>query len=161
MFAAILLADATAHPQAFSPEAGFALGWNVLSTLTFGLIGIILAIIGFKLFDFLTPGNLEDEIIKKQNLAAAILGDLATRDAPFGELTTYRVGGRAALRVVVPDERALEVVASACRESGIAVLALGRGSNTLVADRGFDGLVVMLGDAFATVEIDGTSVRAG
>jgi UDP-N-acetylmuramate dehydrogenase len=94
-------------------------------------------------------------------VAAAILGDLATRDAPFGELTTYRVGGRAALRVVVPDERALEVVASACRESGIAVLALGRGSNTLVADRGFDGLVVMLGDAFATVEIDGTSVRAG
>jgi UDP-N-acetylmuramate dehydrogenase len=94
-------------------------------------------------------------------VAAAILGDLATRDAPFGELTTYRVGGRAALRVVVPDEAALEVVTSACRESGIAVVALGRGSNTLVADGGFDGLVVMLGDAFATVEIDGPSVRAG
>jgi len=94
-------------------------------------------------------------------VAAAILGDLATRDAPFGELTTYRVGGRAALRVVVPDEPALEIVAAACRESEIAVVALGRGSNTLVADRGFDGLVVMLGDAFATVEIEGTAVRAG
>jgi UDP-N-acetylmuramate dehydrogenase len=95
------------------------------------------------------------------DVAAAMLGDLATRDAPFGELTTYRVGGRAALRVVVPDEAALDVVAAACRESGVEVVALGRGSNTLVADRGFDGLVVMLGDAFATVELDGTTARAG
>jgi uncharacterized membrane protein YjfL (UPF0719 family) len=72
MFAAILLADTTANP--LTPWAFDALAWYVLSTLTFGLVGIVLAIIGFKLFDFLTPGNLEDEIVKKQNLAAAILG---------------------------------------------------------------------------------------
>jgi UDP-N-acetylmuramate dehydrogenase len=94
-------------------------------------------------------------------IAASILGDLATRDAPFGELTTYRVGGPAALVVVVADEAALAVVGRACRESSIEVVALGRGSNTLVADRGFDGLVVVLGDAFATIEIEGTTVRAG
>jgi putative membrane protein len=48
--------------------------WNALTTLTFGCIGIFLAVVGFKLFDSLTPGNLEEEIVKKQNLAAAILG---------------------------------------------------------------------------------------
>jgi uncharacterized membrane protein YjfL (UPF0719 family) len=48
--------------------------WGVLTTVTFGLIGIVLAVIGFKLFDYLTPGKLEEEIVQKQNIAAAILG---------------------------------------------------------------------------------------
>jgi putative membrane protein len=53
--------------------------WNqfalaVITTVTFGVIGIILAFIGFKLFDMLTPGKLEEEIVQKQNIAAAILG---------------------------------------------------------------------------------------
>ena len=64
-----LFAQAPLQPWAFD-----TLAWAVLSTLVFGLVGIVLAIIGFKLFDLLTPGNLEEEIIKKQNLAAAILG---------------------------------------------------------------------------------------
>ena len=33
-----------------------------------------LAMLGFKLFDLLTPGKLEEEIVQKQNIAAAILG---------------------------------------------------------------------------------------
>ncbi len=45
----------------------------IASTL-FGLIGIVLAIVGFKAFDWLTPGNLQEEILQKNNIAAAILG---------------------------------------------------------------------------------------
>ena len=41
------------------------------------------------------------------------------------------------------------------------VLVVGLGSNLLVADDGFDGVVVVLGDGLADVEIDGTRVRAG
>jgi len=41
------------------------------------------------------------------------------------------------------------------------VLVIGLGSNLLVADDGFDGLVVVLGNGFADVAIDGTTVRAG
>ena len=52
----------------------FAFGMNVLSTLIYGVVGIALAIVGFKLFDLFTPGKLDEEIIQKQNLAAAILG---------------------------------------------------------------------------------------
>ena len=93
--------------------------------------------------------------------AAAILGDRATRDAPFGALTTYRVGGRAALAVVVHDDDDLERVSTARRDTGISVVVLGRGSNLLVADAGFDGLLVILGDEFSMIEIDGTTVQAG
>jgi len=44
-----------------------------LATVIFGLIGIFLAVLGFKVFDRVTPGNLEEEIVKKNNLAAAIM----------------------------------------------------------------------------------------
>ena len=44
-----------------------------LATVVFGLIGIFLAVIGFKIFDRFTPGNLEEEIVKKNNMAAAIM----------------------------------------------------------------------------------------
>jgi uncharacterized membrane protein YjfL (UPF0719 family) len=38
----------------------------------FGLLGIVLAALGFKLFDWLTPGNLQKEILENKNVAAAI-----------------------------------------------------------------------------------------
>jgi uncharacterized membrane protein YjfL (UPF0719 family) len=57
-----------------APWVWDSFAWAILSTTAFGLIGIVLAIVGFKLFDYLTPGKLEEEIIQKQNLAAAILG---------------------------------------------------------------------------------------
>ena len=36
-------------------------------------IGIVLAIVGFKLFDFFTPGDLQKEILENKNLAAAVV----------------------------------------------------------------------------------------
>ena len=60
------------------------------------------------------------------------------------------------------DDDDLEaVVDGACVTPASSVVVLGRGSNMLVADAGFDGLLVMLGDEFATIEIDGTTVQAG
>ena len=93
--------------------------------------------------------------------AARLLGSRGHRDAPLGALTTYRVGGPAALAVTPRDEEDLAAVAAAVAESGVPVLVVGRGSNLLVSDAGFPGLAVMIGDAFAAVEIDGRLVRAG
>jgi UDP-N-acetylmuramate dehydrogenase len=93
--------------------------------------------------------------------AAAVLGHLARRDAPLGPLTTYRVGGPAALLVEAADEQALRVVAKAVQASGLPVLVVGRGSNLLVADAGFPGIAVSLGEGFSGIEATGTTVRAG
>lgn len=48
-------------------------GEAVLATVVFGFVGIFLAVIGFKIFDWVTPGHLEKEILEKQNIAAAII----------------------------------------------------------------------------------------
>jgi UDP-N-acetylmuramate dehydrogenase len=93
--------------------------------------------------------------------AAERLGPTAEPDVPLGPLTTYRVGGPAALLARVEDEAALARVAEAVAATGIDVLVVGKGSNLLVADVGFPGLAVVLGDAFAGVDVAGTTVRAG
>lgn len=90
------------------------------------------------------------------------VGDKIAVDVPMGALTTYRVGGRAAAMVVVDDHATLSAVAAAVAGTGIPVMTLGRGSNMLVADRGFDGLVVhMAGDYAAINVVDETIVIAG
>ena len=73
--------------------------------------------------------------------AAELLGPLAERDRPMGELTTYRVGGRAALFSEPGTVADLARLAGAVAASVVAVVVLGKGSNLLVADAGFPGLV--------------------
>jgi UDP-N-acetylmuramate dehydrogenase len=81
---------------------------------------------------------------------------------PLGALTTYRVGGPAAVVVTVSTEADLSVVSEAVAVSGLAVLVVGRGSNLLVADAGYPGIALLLDPAgFGTVSVEGTAVRAG
>lgn len=93
--------------------------------------------------------------------AARVLGERARRDVPLGPFTTYRVGGPAALLLRAEDEADLELARAAVAESGIDVLVVGRGSNLLVSDLGFPGLALTLGENFAAIEVEGTTVRAG
>ena len=93
--------------------------------------------------------------------AAEVLGDVARRDVPLGPLTTYRVGGAAALFVEARSDGDLVRVAEAVEETGVPVLVVGRGSNLLVADAGFAGIAVVLGEPYASITIEGTTVRAG
>jgi UDP-N-acetylmuramate dehydrogenase len=82
---------------------------------------------------------------------AAALGPRATRQAPLGPLTTYGVGGLAAVLVEIedPDDLlAVRTVLAAVAGRGVPVCVVGRGSNLLVADAGFDGVAVHLGRGF-------------
>lgn len=99
-------------------------------------------------------------------LAAALAGALQSssveRDRSIGDLTTYRVGGRAALHVEIIDPEDLAALAGVMAGSTVPVLVVGRGSNLLVADGGFDGIVVRLGERFAEVgSVEGGMVEVG
>jgi UDP-N-acetylmuramate dehydrogenase len=93
-----------------------------------------------------------------QRLADA-LGGQATLGKPLGPLTTYGVGGPAGLYMEVEGADDLAMVRRVCAQqassggSSPAVFVLGRGSNLLVADEGFDGMVLHLGSGFADVEL--------
>jgi UDP-N-acetylmuramate dehydrogenase len=69
-------------------------------------------------------------------------------------LTSYKLGGPAAWFVEVDDDGHLDAVLHAV-PPGVEMLVLGRGSNLLVADSGFPGLVVRLGGSFLEVAVEG------
>ena len=72
---------------------------------------------------------------------------------PIGPLTTYRVGGPAALFLEAAGTDDLLLAARAVAASDLPVFIVGRGSNLLVADSGFPGLAVALAPAaFGAVE---------
>lgn len=95
---------------------------------------------------------------------AAALGPRARRDVPLGPRTTYRVGGAAALAVEVRSVDDVSAAADAVAGAGgaLPVLVVGRGSNMLVADAGFPGLALLVGDGLTDLEIDAgaATVRA-
>jgi UDP-N-acetylmuramate dehydrogenase len=85
-------------------------------------------------------------------VARELLGDRVEVDRPLAPLTTYRVGGPAALFVDVREVDDLVRVARARARTGLPLLVIGRGSNLLVADEGFAGIVVSIagfGDSIA------------
>lgn len=77
------------------------------------------------------------------------------------DYTSFKAGGRAA-EMVIPETT--EELQEALREialNGRKSIILGNGSNTLIADSGFDGAVVKLGEAFCRVTVEGGLLRAG
>lgn len=76
--------------------------------------------------------------------------------------TTFRVGGPAAFFVTPKDEKELAQTVSLCRREAIPFFLLGNGSNLLVADTGFDGVVVsMSGLCGCEADAESGLIRAG
>jgi uncharacterized membrane protein YjfL (UPF0719 family) len=67
------IGEACAQTAARSQAPARDIVGSAISTVIFGMLGIILAIIGFKLFDIVVKFDLEREICEKQNLAVALL----------------------------------------------------------------------------------------
>jgi UDP-N-acetylmuramate dehydrogenase len=82
----------------------------------------------------------------------------ATRHAELAPLTTYKLGGSADLLVEAVDVAVLERSAVALQSEPLPVLILGRGSNLLIADAGFRGVVIRLGASFSAVAVDADGV---
>ncbi|MDX1468482.1 MAG: UDP-N-acetylmuramate dehydrogenase [Acidimicrobiia bacterium] len=82
---------------------------------------------------------------------------------PLGPMTTYKLGGPAAYFADVVDREALAEIAQSGVAASLPTLVIGRGSNLVVADGGFDGLVIRLGEGFSQVSFDpgGQTVTAG
>jgi UDP-N-acetylmuramate dehydrogenase len=94
--------------------------------------------------------------------ALASAGLRVEPDAPSGAFTTYRCGGPLAVLVRLGSVDDAQRFAGAI-DATVPVLVIGRGSNLLVADEGFDGLAVVLDTDFERLDLDPASgdVAAG
>jgi len=83
-------------------------------------------------------------------------------DEPLAMYTTLRVGGPADVYVQPASEEDLAGVVKFCGERRLPFFVIGRGSNLLVRDGGFRGVVICLAQAnFSRIEVDGERLCCG
>lgn len=80
---------------------------------------------------------------------------------PMKKHTSFRVGGPAKVFLTVHSEEVLAKIMVALKERKLPYFVLGNGSNLLVSDQGYDGVIIYLGEEFASVEIQGHKIKAG
>ena len=87
--------------------------------------------------------------------------DRILENASLSDFSTYRVGGPAALLIKVEEELNFSAILKGLAKFPLPVLIIGNGSNVLISDKGFRGVVLKLGEFFETIEIQDTTVKAG
>ncbi|QHA01190.1 UDP-N-acetylmuramate dehydrogenase [Dehalobacter restrictus] len=81
------------------------------------------------------------------------------KDYPLKKLNTWRIGGMTELAVWPRDTEELVSVIDGCRKNNIPFLLLGRGSNVLLPDNGFKGVVIVV-TAMNSIRWHGEEVTA-
>jgi UDP-N-acetylmuramate dehydrogenase len=88
---------------------------------------------------------------RRQRLEVVTNGDIQF-DVPMEKYTTFRAGGKVAALCFIRNLPQLRDLMSYLKEEGIPSLIIGRGSNLLVKDTGFEGVTIGLKGDFAMVE---------
>lgn len=83
----------------------------------------------------------------------ALCGEASVKtDEPMKKYTTFRVGGPAKYLVSPKSEDCLRELILLCGREEMPYYILGNGSNLLVSDEGYDGVMILLGEGFSYVE---------
>lgn len=92
-----------------------------------------------------------------------IPGERMLFDEPMSRHTTFRVGGTAECMVLIEQEEELLKLVPYLNKIEQDYFILGNGSNLLVGDKGYRGIVIKLGEGMNRITIDGNhiSVQAG
>lgn len=91
-------------------------------------------------------------------LRSIVGDDNVALDEPMSEHTSFRIGGPADLFVTPDDIDELRDVVAACRAAGVPHFVLGCGSDLLVADEGYRGVIVSCTKGLVNVAIDGETM---
>ena len=79
---------------------------------------------------------------------------------PMASHTTFRIGGPADYFVMPETVEELAAVLKLCKEEAMPYFILGNGSNLLVGDKGFRGVVIQLYKNFDGIVLEGTKITA-
>ena len=110
----------------------------------------------------MTPGaGPEDGLREAEGMLRAACGPRLRTSFPLGPLTTFRIGGPAALYLEAESDADLMAASLAVQATGVPWTVIGKGSNILVSDAGFDGLVIRLGRGYRWASRDGVRLHAG
>lgn len=81
------------------------------------------------------------------------------RNEPMSRHTTFRIGGEAACLIRISREEQLSKLIPYLKQVDAPYFILGNGSNLLVSDKGYQGVILQIGDKFNRIEVDGSTMR--
>ena len=81
-------------------------------------------------------------------------------DEPMSRHTTFRVGGPADFFVTPKAKEEVRDVIRICKEAGMPYYIIGNGSNLLVSDAGYRGVIVQICKEMNEVKVEGDLVKA-
>ncbi|RGO51210.1 UDP-N-acetylmuramate dehydrogenase [Dorea formicigenerans] len=81
-------------------------------------------------------------------------------DEPMSRHTTFRVGGPADFFVTPKAKEEVRDVIRICKEAGVPYYIIGNGSNLLVSDAGYRGVIVQIYKEMNEVKVEGDLVKA-
>lgn len=77
---------------------------------------------------------------------------------PMSEHTTFEIGGPADFYVIPEDFDEVRDVIAACKDAGVDYFVLGCGSDLLVSDEGYRGVIVAVADGLVGVSVEGDEI---
>ena len=89
-----------------------------------------------------------------------IAKDSILLDEPMSRHTTFRVGGPADFFVTPKAKEEVRDVIRICKEAGMPYYIIGNGSNLLVSDAGYRGVIVQIYKEMNEVKVEGDLVKA-
>lgn len=95
-----------------------------------------------------------------EQLTVVCGADKVKRDEPMSAHTTFRIGGTADVWIEPSGEDGLCEAVALCRKAGVPFVVIGNGSNLLVSDDGYRGVVICLRRGLEKLEIEGNIIRA-
>ena len=101
--------------------------------------------------------NLREEIIKR--LEQTVESDQFLREEPMKKHITFRVGGPAACFLTPSTKEQIREILHICQEEKTPYFILGNGSNLLVSDQGFDGVVLQVYKNMNQMAVEGEHLR--
>jgi len=103
-------------------------------------------------------------MVENQNLfnqLSRIVGsDCVLIKEPMCKHTTFRIGGPADYFVLPKNREEVKQVLAVCRQEGVPFYLIGNGSNLLVGDKGYRGVIVQLYKNMSDIEISGNCIKA-
>lgn len=79
---------------------------------------------------------------------------------PMAGHTTFRIGGPADCFVELENEEQLKKLRRYLQMTGVSFFVLGNGSNLLVSDSGYKGIVLQIGPKMSSVTVEGNRIVA-
>lgn len=102
---------------------------------------------------------MNQEIIKCFN---DLLGEEKVRiSEPMNRHTTFRIGGPADYFLLPSTAEEVKKILEICKEKELPYFILGNGSNLLVSDEGYCGVIIQLYRNYGGITVEGTNIRAG